>query len=90
MVGFIILYVQNRPGVSYFGAVLAAVGVYPTIPVLLAWAINAVGGDMKKGVTLAMVIGVGNFGGVCSSFIYNSPPRFFEGHGTCMGCLGLS
>lgn len=81
---------QNRPAVSYFGAFLAVVGICPTIPVLLAWASNAVGGDMQKGVTVAMVIGIGNLGGVCSSFIYISPPRFFEGHGTCMGCLGFS
>lgn len=90
MVGYIILYVQDRPGVSYFGSILAAVGVYPTIAVALAWAGSAAGGDIRKGVTLAMVIGVGNLGGICSSFIYLKPPRFFVGHGTCMGFLGLS
>jgi len=64
--------------------------VYPTIAVALAWAGSAVGGDIRKGVTLAMVIGIGNLGGVCSSFIYLKAPRFHVGHGTCMGFLGLS
>ncbi|KAJ3568006.1 hypothetical protein NP233_g5997 [Leucocoprinus birnbaumii] len=90
LVGYIILYVQNRAGVSYFGAILAAVGVYPTIAVALAWVGSAAGGDTNKGVTLALVIGVGNLGGIASSFIYLKPPRFFVGHGTCMGFLVLS
>ncbi|KAJ8696070.1 hypothetical protein PTI98_005968 [Pleurotus ostreatus] len=37
-----------------------------------------------------MVIGIGNLGGICSSFIYIHPPRFFLGHGIIMGFLGLS
>ncbi|KAF9449671.1 MFS general substrate transporter [Macrolepiota fuliginosa MF-IS2] len=90
LIGYIILYTQTRPGVSYGGAVLAAVGVYPTIAIALAWAGSAAGGDIRKGVTLAMVIGIGNLGGVCSSFIYLKPPRFHVGHGTCMGFLGLA
>lgn len=90
MIGYIILYTQTQPGVSYFGACLAAVGVYPTIAIALAWAGSAVGGDIRKGVTIAMVIGIGNLGGVCASFIYLKAPRFHVGHGTCMGFLGLS
>ncbi|KAF5346736.1 hypothetical protein D9756_010402 [Leucocoprinus leucothites] len=90
LVGYIILYVQNKAGVSYFGAILAAVGVYPTVAVVLAWVGSATGGDVNKGVTLALVIGIGNLGGVASSFIYLKPPRFYVGHGTCMGCLGLA
>lgn len=63
LVGYIILYTQSRPGVSYAGAVLAAVGVYPTIAVDLAWAGSNAGGDIKCGVVIAMVIGLGNLGG---------------------------
>ncbi|KAJ2932279.1 hypothetical protein H1R20_g4820, partial [Candolleomyces eurysporus] len=90
LIGYIILISQSRPGVSYFGAILAAVGVYPTIAVDLAWAGSMAGGDICKGVTLAMVIGIGNLGGVCSSFIYLSGPRFFAGHGTIIGFLTMS
>lgn len=90
MIGYIILISQTKPGVSYVGAILAAVGVYPTIAVDLAWAGSAAGGDMCKGVTLALVIGVGNLGGICSSFIYIHSPRFFSGHGTIIGFLALS
>ncbi|KXN82016.1 hypothetical protein AN958_03314 [Leucoagaricus sp. SymC.cos] len=90
LAGYIILYVQDKPGVSYFGAILAAVGVFPTLAVVLAWAGSAAGGDITKGVVMGMVTGIANLGGVCSSFIYSKPPRFFVGHGTCMGFLGLA
>ncbi|KAF8647123.1 hypothetical protein AX16_006955 [Volvariella volvacea WC 439] len=90
LIGYIVLYTQTRPGASYVGAILAAVGVYPCIAVDLAWAGSAAGGDVRKGVVLAMVIGIGNLGGICSSFIYFGPPRFFVGHATMMACLSLS
>jgi len=90
LVGYIILYCTTSSGAGYAGAVLAAVGVYPTIAVHLAWAGSMAGGDVRKGVVIAMVIGFGNLGGICSSFIYMTPPRFFVGHGTIMGWLSLS
>ncbi|KAH7888879.1 major facilitator superfamily domain-containing protein [Phlebopus sp. FC_14] len=90
LVGYIVLYTQSGAGASYAGAVLACVGVYPTIAVDLAWAGSNAGGDLKRGVVIAMVIGLGNLGGICSSFVYLDPPRFHIGHGTIMGFLGLS
>ncbi|KAI9571124.1 major facilitator superfamily domain-containing protein [Boletus coccyginus] len=90
LVGYIVLYTQTSAGASYAGAILAAVGVFPTIAVDLAWASSNAGGDVKRGVVIAMVIGMGNLGGVCSSFIYYDPPRFRVGHGTNIGCLSLS
>ncbi|KIK02708.1 hypothetical protein K443DRAFT_96457 [Laccaria amethystina LaAM-08-1] len=91
LIGFIILYTQSSPGVSYFGTFLAAIGVFPTIPVDLAWVGSAAGGDVRKvGVSIALVIGVSSFGGICSSFIYITPPHFHIGHGTIMGWLSLS
>ena len=56
----------KTPGIGYVGAVLATAGVFPTIAVNLAWAGDNAGGDMKRGVAIAMVIGLGNLGGICS------------------------
>ncbi|KAM6493191.1 hypothetical protein JOM56_011325 [Amanita muscaria] len=50
---------QTKAAVPYAGAVIVAVGVHPTIDVILALAGSSVGGD---GVTLAIVIGLGNLG----------------------------
>lgn len=49
--------------VCTIGAIIACLGVYPTIAVNLAWAGGNAGGDAKRGVVIAMVIGIGNLGG---------------------------
>ncbi|KAG1798490.1 major facilitator superfamily domain-containing protein [Suillus plorans] len=89
LVGYILLYCSVRAGPSYLGACLTATGYYPTIPIIMAWTGSNAGGHLKRGVALAM-IGLGNLGGICSSFIYIDPPRFHTGHGTVMGFLSLS
>ncbi|KAF9467417.1 major facilitator superfamily domain-containing protein [Collybia nuda] len=88
-IGFLVSYTQNTPGAGYVGAVLTTM-VYSTIAVELAWVGASAGGDVRKGVTFAMVIGAGNLGGVCSSFIYLSPDRFYIGHCIAMGSLGFA
>ncbi|KAF8647089.1 hypothetical protein AX16_006923 [Volvariella volvacea WC 439] len=55
LIGYIILYTQTRPGVAYAGAILAALGIYPAIPIAVTWAGSMAGGDVRKGVVLAMV-----------------------------------
>jgi uncharacterized membrane protein YeaQ/YmgE (transglycosylase-associated protein family) len=63
--------------------------VFPSIAVVLAWAGGNAGGDIKRGVAIAMTIGIANLGGICSSFIYRTKdaPRFHIGHGTVIGSL---
>ena len=63
IVGYIILYTQTSPGLSYVGAVLASAGVFPVIIIDIVWAGSNAGGDMKRGVVIATVIGFGNLGG---------------------------
>ncbi|KAI9457070.1 major facilitator superfamily domain-containing protein [Lactarius psammicola] len=90
MTGYITAYMTNKPGPGYVAAIIAACGAFPGIAISLAWAGGNAGGNVKRGIVLAVVIGLGNTGGVCSSFIYYQPPRFYKGHGTMMGCLGMS
>ena len=77
---------------SYGATVIATCGVFPSIAVVLAWAGGSAGGDIKRGVALAMTIGVGHLGGVCSTFLYRTvnSPRFHPGHGTVIGCMVMS
>ncbi|OJA12775.1 hypothetical protein AZE42_07912 [Rhizopogon vesiculosus] len=63
LVGFILLYCSSRPGPSYVGACLAATGTYAPVAVIIAWVGSNAGGDVKRGVALAMVMGLGTFGG---------------------------
>jgi MFS family permease len=90
MIGYLIAYNTSQPGPGYVAIVFAACGVYPNVPLLLAWAGGNAGGNMKRAVVLGLVIGLGNLGGTFSSFIYYQPPRFHTGHGIVLGCLGMS
>ena len=63
MIGYIVAYTTSKPGPGYAAAIIAASGVLPTTAVILAWAGGNAGGDMKRGVVLAMVTGIGNLGG---------------------------
>jgi len=63
LAGYLILYNSTNAVASYIGSILAAMGVFSTIAVDLAWAGSMAGGDMRKGVVIAMVIGFGNLGG---------------------------
>jgi hypothetical protein len=62
-VGFIMLLASDIVGVQYTGLFLAAMGVYPLIPLIVSWSANNMGGSLKKGVGTAMVISMGNAGG---------------------------
>lgn len=63
--GYAILYASppDKPGVSFAGAVIAAIGVFPSVPVVLSWNGGNAGGDVKRGVALALTIGIANLGG---------------------------
>ncbi|KIO34331.1 hypothetical protein M407DRAFT_64294 [Tulasnella calospora MUT 4182] len=90
--GYAILLGTTSPGAGYTGAMIAALGVFPTIPLAISWIGSNIGGDLKRGVVLAMVIGIGNLGGICSSFIFIAAesPRFYTGHGVCIGVLVMT
>jgi cyanate permease len=63
MVGYILAYTTRKPGPGYAAAVITASGVFPTSAVLLAWAGGNAGGELKRGVVIAMIVGLGNLGG---------------------------
>lgn len=87
MVGFLMLIATTNPYVQYAGTFLGTVGIYPCVPLTIAWVANNVEGVYKRGIVLGFVIGWGNLNGVVSSNIYFNNPRYFEGHGTIVGYM---
>lgn len=64
--GYSMLYAtspKNLPGVGYAGAILAACGVFPTVPLMLAWGSGNAGSSLKKAVIIGLLSGIGNLGG---------------------------
>lgn len=77
IIGFVMLLSSDKPGIQYTGTFFAASGIYPLVPMGVAWNGNNIGGSLKRGVGIAMHVGWGNLGGAMSSFIYlsNYAPR---------------
>ena len=63
MIGYIITYTTSQPGPGYIAIVFAASGVAPTGPLVIAWTGGNAGGNIKRAVVLALVIGLGSLGG---------------------------
>jgi predicted MFS family arabinose efflux permease len=68
--GWIMLISSGKFAIQYTGVFLATGGIFPLVPLGVAWNSNNIGGSLKRGVGIAMHVGFGNLGGVISSFIY--------------------
>jgi len=88
-IGYVILLSDTHSGVSYFGTILAAAGIYPSVAIILSWPANNVSGQTKRATANAMQISIGNLGAVLGTQLYRSTdgPRFFLGHGFAFGYL---
>ena len=74
LAGYIILIASRNATLSYIAVYLAACGIYPNIPNIIAWVSNNVEGSYKRSVSLAMVISFGNINGAVSSNVVRAPP----------------
>lgn len=85
--GFSILAGTTNTSAQYAGLVLAAVGIYPQVPLDMAWNSGNIGGSMKRGTGIAMQVMGGNCGGLVASYVYLSKdgPRYIKGHCILIG-----
>ncbi|KAF8461685.1 major facilitator superfamily domain-containing protein [Kalaharituber pfeilii] len=92
IVGFIMLLSSGNPAVQYVGTFFAASGIYPNVPMGVAWNGNNIGGSTKRGVGIAMHVGFGNLGGAIAAFTYRvrEQPRYPSGHGTLLATTSMS
>ncbi|PVH75554.1 MFS general substrate transporter [Cadophora sp. DSE1049] len=90
--GFAMLAGTDKPRIQYAGTVLAAIGIYPQIPLGLAWNGNNIGGNIKRGTGIAMQVMGGNCGGIIASYVYitRDGPRFIKGHSLLIGIIGMA
>ncbi|EMD36671.1 hypothetical protein CERSUDRAFT_94946 [Gelatoporia subvermispora B] len=91
LVGFAINISDVAIGPKYFGTFLVVAGSYAAFPGVVAWLGNNLSGHYKRGVGMAMHIGIGNFGGAIASNIYRSQdaPRYILGHGIELMFVGI-
>ncbi|KAF2869460.1 MFS transporter [Massariosphaeria phaeospora] len=93
IIGYIILLAnQNpskRPGISYLGTFFAAVGIYPSVALILSWPAINVSGQTKRATANAAQISIGNCGAVIGTQLYrpSTAPRYVLGHSVALGYL---
>ncbi|KAI1075323.1 high-affinity nicotinic acid transporter [Whalleya microplaca] len=92
ILGFALLAGSDSPTVQYTGTVFAAIGIYPQIPLGLAWNGSNIGGNLKRGTGLAMQVMGGNCGGIIASYVYltRDGPRYITGHSILIGFIGMA
>ncbi|KAL1899916.1 hypothetical protein Sste5346_002782 [Sporothrix stenoceras] len=77
-------------GVSYFFLYLIAGGLFAPFMCVVCLIGNNLAPSSKRAVGMAVLISVGNLGGICGSniFLAKQAPRYQVGYGTCLGiCL---
>ncbi|PPQ68016.1 hypothetical protein CVT24_002925 [Panaeolus cyanescens] len=91
LIGFVINISSAPSGVKYFGTFFVVTGSYATFPGIVAWLGNNLAGQYKRGVGMAIQIGVGNFSGAIAANIYRSidSPRYKLGHGLELMFVGI-
>jgi MFS family permease len=93
IIGYIILLCNKnpsaRPGVSYAGTFLAAMGIYPSVALVLSWPAVNVSGQTKRATANAMQISIGNLGAVIGTQLYRpkTAPRYVLGHSVALAYL---
>jgi len=87
--GFFLLLFGRNTAMKYIGTFFAAIGIYSCIPNAVTWCSNNIIDDRKRGLSLGMVIGIGNLNGVVNCFIYRNKdkPNFRLGHSIVLGFL---
>lgn len=93
IIGFAVLLGTKQAKYGYMGTFFTCAGTYSTVPVLLSWASNNTGGDTKRGVRIALMVGLGNLGGICSSFVYRNQDKktgYKLGHRVMISTLCMS
>ncbi|KZT63416.1 MFS general substrate transporter [Daedalea quercina L-15889] len=96
LIGFAINISDVRIGAKYFGTFLCVTGSYATMPGVISWLGNNLAGQYKRGVGMAVQIGIGNLASLIVSNIYlqKDAPRYVMGHALeimfiCIGLVNL-
>ncbi|KZS88571.1 MFS general substrate transporter [Sistotremastrum niveocremeum HHB9708] len=91
LIGFSIQIADVSHGAKYFGTFFCVAGSYAAFPAVVAWLGNNLAGQYKRGVGMAMHIGIGNFAGAIASNIFRTQdaPRYILGHGLELMFVGI-
>lgn len=99
MIAYAVLFsfsaeISSHVALCYTFVHVATISVYPIVPGANTWTLNNLAGQTKRAMGIALMIAVGNCGGIIGSLIFVSDekPRYQTGWGTSLGfiCAGAA
>jgi predicted MFS family arabinose efflux permease len=80
---------DQGPAGRYVAACITVTGVFGHIPAMLSWFTNNIGGHTKRGVATAIIISIGNVGGIIGGQMYRAEdaPKYATGNSAAMGLM---
>lgn len=88
-IGLIVIMTEAPTAGKMAALCLVASGVYPSVTLLAAWCGSNIAGFTKRATTWAMAEITGQCLSIMATKIYNTPPRYFKGHGVLLGLLAF-
>ncbi|CAF1232352.1 unnamed protein product, partial [Didymodactylos carnosus] len=73
------------PVAFYVATSLCYTGTFATIPLIISWITNNIGGQTKRILTLSVVVGFGNTSGIMSPYTYSK--NYFNGLVICLSFM---
>ncbi|KAJ3916174.1 MFS general substrate transporter [Lentinula edodes] len=91
LIGLSINIANVSHNAKYFGTFLIVAGSYSGLPGIVVWLSNNLSGQYKRGIGMALHIGIGNLSGVIASNIFRmqDKPRYILGHGIELMFVGI-
>ena len=91
LIGYSIFLAQSsvNVGVRYMASFFMVSGAFSVITIAVGWLSNNVPGRRRKGITLAVQLGVGNCGGILGAniFLQRQSPTYTIGYGVCVAMV---
>ncbi len=90
VVGFVVLLATTNKVALVAGACFVCAGAYPGLAVGVAWAMTFHGGYTKRVMGVFFMQIFIQCESIIATQVYDTPPRFFKGHGVALGFYFLA
>ncbi|KAF5012651.1 hypothetical protein FDECE_1282 [Fusarium decemcellulare] len=86
IMGLLLVMLLKNGNLRYMGLYFSAIGIYICQPLVVAWCVNQVVGNVKRGTVTAFSVSCGQIGGIISALVFpkNDGPYYVPGISVCI------
>ncbi|KAH6897069.1 major facilitator superfamily domain-containing protein [Thelonectria olida] len=87
ILGLLLVMLLHNGNLRYMGLYFSAIGIYICQPLVVAWCVNQVVGNVKRGTVTAFAVSCGQVGGIISALVFpkSDGPQYVPGISVCIG-----